>query len=725
MTLRPLTAVLLLAVATATAAQEPEQESEPEEGPVHQGGTILVRDQRVRKTEVFADTAIETEVIRSETIQATPGTTNVGDVLQDLSGVRVQSRVQGQRGAVSIEGMPAEYTLLLVDGQRWSGEIGGVGDATDIPVLNVERIELMRGNQGARFGTDAAGGVVNVITRKAPQEGSRLVYDGHGGDDERWLGGGAGAMRLGPVGISVMGQYERIDGFDAKESSDIVDSTGGGSESTDWAGFVYATWDMQLSDSISVHGNGLWREERDEFVDDTDVNTTVPPRKDRNWRTLFGFDWLATDEVAISADARYYRVNTESLVGREFELTEDEIASKSSLDYFFETGPFTHALLGGYQVQHQRLDLDEGALPPEIENDDLLRGREVDETFTIQSVYAQNETTVSDRVSLVLGVRGRFHSDFDTKVLPQVGLLLKPFDQLKLRASWGLNHRTPSLRDLYQPPTPQLNGAYFLAGNEDLKAEDSMSVRGGFEWSPADWLSVATAGYYNDLDDHIRSARDGEIPTGTITRLIDPTFREGLATICEAQALFFPPEQWTPDCVSFFNAEPVLATFPRTANLFRKTNLDEVRTWGVESQLRIGFRYARLLVDYTWLRTDVEDSNVDADELPNEPKHSVSGRLILTVPGIETQLSAAARWRSGVIPEGSGTGSLSFADASERTNPSYSIDLQAVQPIQSWLNLYFNVENVTDEDREDSYAARGRTWYVGIRGTFETPWSAL
>ncbi|MEM7410326.1 MAG: TonB-dependent receptor [Myxococcota bacterium] len=699
-----------------------------EGGEVDEGGDIEVRDQRLRPVEVFQDTAIETETVTEEQVKAIPAT-DAAEVLQYLAGIRTSQRIQGQEAAISIEGMPPEYTKLLVDGERWSGEIGGVGDAADIPLQNVKRIELLRGNQGVRYGSDSGGGVVNIITHDAPSEGWKFGFRGAGGSDRRAIGGGTGALRLGPIGFSLSGEYDQINGFDEPSDPDIVSAQVGGDESQTQSYFLYAKWDAPIGDAITLRGNAAARIEDDDFVpEDSDDNL---PRTDTNYRVNTGIEWLALDSTQVTVNGNYYAVETDSDVGRSFTLFEDEWKGELLVDHYMTTWEVEHSIVAGVESLVQRLRLDEGTLPPNIENDGLAAGRREDESFFNPSVYIQTESALTDWFSLVLGGRIRFHSEFEERVLPQAAILLKPHDTLKLRASGGLNYRTPSLRDLFQPPTPQLGGAYFLAGNENLEPEDSLSLRGSFEWSPFDWVSLSSSAFYNDIDDFIRSQFAETISIGTTTVLVDPTFTPEIAAICQAQRMFFPdPADWTPECVAFFSGMQVAQQLPLNSNVFRKTNLDSVITWGGEAQLRLRYgRWVQVLVDYTFLRTEVKDSNIDADELPNEPEHAVTGRAVFRVPHLETQITGTALYRSGVIPERSGTGLLSFADSTARTDPSYRFDVRVVQPLpDSWslpgagrISLFGDFLNVTDERREDSYSIRGRSFFVGLVGEFSSP----
>ena len=715
----PAALVLLLPLALHAQDELPEVSAPP--------GTdeVIVTALPIKvEVQVFEDTPIQTETLTIEEIRALPAR-DAGSVIEYLSGVRTSQRIQGQKSAVSIEGMPVEYTEILVDGQRFSGEIGGVGDLADFSLENVERIEVLRGGQGTRYGVDAAGGVINVVTRDAPSDGYRVGAQGEGGTDRMGLSGGTAAGRLGPLGLSLSGEYYRIDGFDDPHDEDVVLAAPGGDDSSERQHFLYGKWDAPAGDTLRFRGNGLWRIEHDDlvFVDEGSSDSEHARLTDTNYRANGGFDWSPREDTRFVSDLTFYAVDTDSQAGREFRLFEDEVAADFHGEHELATGPIRHVLRAGSEVDWQRLNLNEGELPLDAD-DEGLADRNIDETFLLPSVYLQAESELTSWLTLLAGVRGQFHSEFESKALPQVGVLVTPIESLKLRASWGLSYRTPSLRDLYQPPTAQLGGAYFLSGNDDLEPESAMSVRGGFEWRATEWFTVAATGFYNDIDDNIRSTLKEELVIGREDRLtppIDPDDEEGIA-ICETQQLFFPgqPELWTPECEAYFAREPITRTVLITAPLFAKENLDSVRTWGAETQLRVNYSdWLRLWLDYTWLNTKVVDSNIDIDELPNEPEHAVGARAQVISPWYGTSFSTGFRWRGPVIPEGSGTGLLSFADPDGHTDPSYQLDFRVAQPLfDDRIRLHFDTINVTDQRREDSYAIRGRQFIVGISGEF-------
>lgn len=276
---------------------------------------------------------------------------------------------------------------------------------------------------------------------------------------------------------------------------------------------------------------------------------------------------------------------------------------------------------------------------------------------------------------------------------------MRPHETLRVRFSWGMNRRVPTLEDLYQPPVPQLGGAYFLAGNPDLETESSTSWRAGFEWSPRDWATASVTGFWNEIDDAIRSIRARDLNVVTGTRRVPCAGRPGC-----------PPS-------GFIEVE---LTDPRT--LFRKENLDQLRTRGIEADLRVR-PHPRIetRLAYTLLDTKVIDSNIDLDELPNAPRHVVDATVAARLPRTETQVALTGRWRSPAIVETSGTGLLSFADSETESDTSLLLDLRVTQPIRRGFDLYVDFQNMLNEASVDSYAIRGFTFFVGVRADFS--WS--
>lgn len=121
--------------------------------------------------QLVAEAPASISVITREDLKSQPFT-NLQDAVGQVPGVSVTG-ADVNRSDISIRGMPGKYTLILVDGMRQSTrenshrQVLGMAQSTQIPPLRaIRRIEVVRGPMSSLYGSDAIGGVVNVITRK-------------------------------------------------------------------------------------------------------------------------------------------------------------------------------------------------------------------------------------------------------------------------------------------------------------------------------------------------------------------------------------------------------------------------------------------------------------------------------------------------------------------------------------------------------------------------------
>lgn len=113
------------------------------------------------------------EVLTREQIQKT-GLNSIFDVLNGLTvsdggGLStVTTQTNGSNGAeqISLRGLTASRTLVLVDGKRWATDLDNTVDLTSIPLAIIERIEVLKDGASAIYGSDAVAGVINIVTRR-------------------------------------------------------------------------------------------------------------------------------------------------------------------------------------------------------------------------------------------------------------------------------------------------------------------------------------------------------------------------------------------------------------------------------------------------------------------------------------------------------------------------------------------------------------------------------
>ena len=193
-------AALLLAL--AALADEPNEEK-----PL---GTVVVTATRTEQPIEQATTSIS--VVSEDDMQSRHAEA-VSDVLRQVPGVDVsQSGSPGNSTSVFIRGADADQTLVLVDGVEMNSPTLGGFDFSTLNTDNLDRIEVLRGAGGTLYGSEAVGGVINLLTKRgegAPQ--FSLLDEGGNGDTQRHALGFSGAH--GPVGVSGSVSYLSTGGF--------------------------------------------------------------------------------------------------------------------------------------------------------------------------------------------------------------------------------------------------------------------------------------------------------------------------------------------------------------------------------------------------------------------------------------------------------------------------------------------------------------------------------
>jgi len=699
----------------ATPAAEGDAGASGEAGPTGRAGEtateavraeeIVVETEILKPAEIYQDTPVETEILTEEDLEALPALDAI-EALEALPGVRITSQVQGQRGAVRIDGLPPEFTEILVNGQRYSGETGEAIDLGDQLFANLQRVEILRGPQALRYTSRAGGGVINFVTKPPPTSGASAEGLAGAGDQDRIsseLNLGWGNERLGGV---LTYDFNRIGGFKSPDrGSDDPDD---GLPSTFGEGSllrvhdVYSTFVARPAPSVEWTAHLGYRLRNQGFrIDDGPL---LGRRKNERW--------LFTQELRfeLASSTQLYNTFTfsyddqDSTVGREFKLIDDFTRYESRLEHVQPIGPTLHVLTAGIDLSTNGIELEDGPVPDSIENDELMPSR-LDERQSKAAGYVVLESELQSWLRSEIGVRYQTHEDFKPELLPQAALLIEPWRwdaerAVKIRLSAGRAARFPALRERFQPPSPQNGGAYFLAGSEDLEPEKVWALRGSIEANPRRWISASVAGFYSSTTNRIRAFDNGD-PIQIGTNVIPANPR-----LCDLGQIA--------RCTD--SIEPVRAT------VFASRNLDDLESFGVEARLKLRpNEWTELSLGYTWNRTRVTDSNIDIDELPNSPRHVVNGRLRLTMPVVMTGITLRGTWRDRAIIEQSGTGLLSFA-TNEESNTSFEMDLRVTQPLEKWLGrqveVFADVKNVTDNRVINSNVVRGRSFFAGVRASF-------
>jgi outer membrane receptor for ferrienterochelin and colicins len=151
-----------------------EDTADPELDVPDEGGFVIEDTVTGSRVQQGASGAVRTDVVDKATIEEA-GARTLSDALQRVGGLQVSNSSTGLGDGVSIDGLSGKYVKILVDGRPVNGTVNGSVDVGRLPVslADIERIEVVRGPMSALYGSEAMGGVVNIITgRPKPNLGA-------------------------------------------------------------------------------------------------------------------------------------------------------------------------------------------------------------------------------------------------------------------------------------------------------------------------------------------------------------------------------------------------------------------------------------------------------------------------------------------------------------------------------------------------------------------------
>jgi vitamin B12 transporter len=371
----------------------------------------------------------------------------VGEALRGVPGVTVATNgARGKQTSIFLRGADSGQTLVLVDGVRINDPVGGAVDLGGLETDNIERIEVVRGPQSTLYGSDAIGGVVNIITRRGRgRPGARL--EGAAGNFDTYRAGAG----LGGAGRRVSGTAEASrfstdnerenDWFDADTLSGRLDADFGDRLST----ALTARW---VDSEVGVPGSVLF----------------LPPTNGRQENDLL--------TVGLSADLRATSMWTQRLSAGLTDREQDFRSPASSSDSEARTWAveWVHTV-----APTDALSLLAGA-EYRVEDGEFAnsQGTDIDATLYTRALFAQAQVTpLRDRLFLQAGARLDDATRIDEEVSPRVAAaLLVPETGTRLHGSWGKGIKSPSLLDLFFPPVDFGFGPAF-GGDPNLKPERS------------------------------------------------------------------------------------------------------------------------------------------------------------------------------------------------------------------------------------------------------------
>ena len=452
--------------------------------------------------------------------------TSIADLLADVPGIDVRNGV-GKTGGlnVSMRGMKAEDTLILIDGRRQTTATdnimpNGFSEASTSfmpPLSAIERIEVIRGPMSTLYGSDAMGGVINIITKKVSDVwNGNVTVSGNVMDSSKEADSWKTSFFVnGPIVNDKLGLQLRGSYYDRGESERINNGT-----SRDPRPTTAENYDVGAKLSFQADNqNALWLDgfQSVQTYDNADnrLGTQDTPAKasgyknelefTRNqiaighdgdydfgiWNTYISHTETETDGRTLPTEA-FEKGSTSPLIGSDRTLKSTDLVADSHI--VSQLG--NHKVTGGLEFKKQTIE------------DNIARHITGKDKFDKDSwsIYAEDEWKIADSLGLTFGGRYEDHSGFGGHFSPRAYLVWNTNDILTIKGGITTGYKAPSAKDLENGLVDMSGqGKTYVFGNPNLKPETSTNYELGFNLQPTDKINFTTTAFYNQIEDAIIS----------------------------------------------------------------------------------------------------------------------------------------------------------------------------------------------------------------------------
>lgn len=442
-----------------------------------------------------ADVPAFTTVVTADDIAKT-SVNSLPDLLRNTVGVNNLSNAAG-RDELQIRGLGGEYTLVLVNGKRVSSggafAKGSDADLSSFPLNNIERVEVIRGPMAAIYGSDAIGGVVNIIT-KAPTDGFsgsvtgeyRDVVSGDGGDQFRVSGNLSGKM-TDKVGFDVTVERLQRDAWFSDDDAESADEAPL-MEEKDTTN-LRSTLMLELTDNQKLDMDfGYVKDDRPYGIYSSDgaVRAQKLNRVDLALTHTGNWGWGSTSAYIKRENSRVDDYNTS------YNVVQHNTQEQNTYAKFYASlASDWNNLVAGVDYRHQDL------------SDDVNYTESGGYSIDQLAAFAQDDVSFGD-FTLSLGGRLDNHEVFGNHFSPKIYALYHVTDSITVKGGVSKAFKAPDGREL-SPEYHEISchGGCYIPGNPDLDPETSTSYEAGVEVRQASWDLTASV-FKNNVKDQIQ-----------------------------------------------------------------------------------------------------------------------------------------------------------------------------------------------------------------------------
>lgn len=604
---------------------------------------------------LLKDSPVITEIISQKDLNSS-GTSEVGEVLRNQTGIEIGSSIS-QTANVRLQGLRKNQVIILVDGERISGKVDDAVDINQIPVQSIERIEVVKGPMSSIYGSDAIGGVVNIIT-KTPSLGVTTAQ------------GGVTVGSNGRQDYVVTAGHGTSDFFGSGKDLNVLVSAGWNK----YFGVDYTLDDyfMEIPEydrkNVSIKINA-------KPIENFKLDIKTDLYKDRlEWYAgifdpsskYYYIDNSTNDKFSYAVSGQYAAGSTIiKLSGNE--SSNDHGSSEKTNSGFIVRTSTTQEKISTVRGQVTLLPYTTSTLTigTELNNESVHSQRILGLEKEIRNnvLYAEDEWAIGN-FTLNFGSRYSDNSRYGSFFAPRFSALVKATDHLTLRASYGRGFRSPSLLELFIDYNNAGVG-YTVIGAPDLQPEKSHGINFGFDYARESMVWFRLNAYYN-----------------TLTNLIDYYYKS--------------------------TSSPVLLSY---------RNISSAKARGIDLDIDTHpFDELGISIGYNYNRTT--DGN--GSELPFHSPHTVNAKIGYEITELHTTLNLRGRYYSRQLVKDEQTNTAAYSGGTATTttghSPTYEI-LDGNLTSIVFLNFEFSagINNILNKKVYPFGQIKGREFFTGIK----------
>jgi outer membrane receptor for ferrienterochelin and colicins len=429
------------------------QQTDELEGVVVSG---TLKETRISESPILVETYTE------RFLQKNPSS-NFADALQNINGIRPQvtCSVCGTTG-IQINGMEAPYTMVLIDGMPIVSGLGTVYGLSGIPTSLIKRIEIVKGAASTLYGSEAVGGLINIIT-KSPQQADRFTLDMFATSHQEWNGDFGFAKKWGKFSTTLSANTFYFDARRDINQDNFIDIP----LQKRWS--VFNKWNIERNDNKKsslalryVQENRLGGEMAFQDVNRGSDNIYGESIYTKRFEIIGHYDLPTKENFSLM-----YSFNThhqDSFYGNTFYLGNQHIAFAQML--WNKTVRQKHEWLAGVAFRYTFYDDNSPATTS-------LDGMNKPSRMYLPGVFIQNETKFNQRHSLLLATRYDYNSSHGSVLTPRLAYKFTANEDNIVRLNIGRGFRVVNL---FTEDHAALTGARQVIMANELRPEQSWNA---------------------------------------------------------------------------------------------------------------------------------------------------------------------------------------------------------------------------------------------------------